>query len=168
MKSKNITNKFIARCFILLVGILSSSNLYSQDKNVYVDKKGVMRWINSKKEVHGFGINYSTPFAHVYRSAKRQEIDLRKVIDNDIYHFKRLGFDLYRVHVWDTQISDTLGNLLLNDHLDTFDYLISKLKEQDINYVVTPIAYWGNGWPEPDTKSPGFSYKYGKNKSTYR
>lgn len=165
MNSKTTLQKFIIGCVILLISISYSSKLHSQNTRVYVDKKGVMRWKGTKKEVHGFGVNYSAPFAHVYRSAKRQGIDIRKTIDNDIYHFKRLGFDLYRVHVWDTQISDTLGNLLSNEHLDTFDYLISKLKEQGINYVITPIAYWGNGWPEPDTKSPGFSYKYGKTKA---
>lgn len=160
-----LCRNFLIGCIVLCTYFWSVIPLYSQNDLVYVDKKGVMRYKGTKKEVQGFGVNYSAPFAHVYRSAKRKGIDIKKVIDNDIYHFKRLGFDLYRVHVWDTQISDTLGNLLANEHLDTFDYLISKLKEQHINYVLTPIAYWGNGWPEPDTKSPGFSYKYGKTKA---
>jgi hypothetical protein len=30
--------------------------------------------------------------------------------------------------VWDTKITDSLGNLLENKHLRLFDYLISKLK----------------------------------------
>jgi len=28
--------------------------------------------------------------------------------------------------------------------------------------VITPIAFWGNGWPEPDFATPGFAHKYGK------
>lgn len=31
-----------------------------------------------------------------------------------------------------------------------------------MKFVLTPIAYWGNGWPSPDEKTPGFSTKYGK------
>lgn len=130
-------------------------------RTVTVDNNGVMRWA-SGEEVQGFGVNYTVPFAHAFRSAKKLGIDPLKAIDQDVYHFKRLGFDLYRCHVWDTEISDTLGNLLYNEHLHAFDYLLSKLAENDINYVLTPIAYWGGGWPEPDPKTPGFSHKYGK------
>ncbi|MFC4723276.1 hypothetical protein ACFO5O_13150 [Geojedonia litorea] len=142
-----------------------SLTLYAQKSkgDVIVDKNGVMLWKNTKEEVKGFGVNYSVPFAHAYRSAEQLGIDVKQAIDNDIYHFTRLGFDLYRLHVWDTEISDTLGNLLENKHLDAFDYLLHKLKKHHINYVITPIAFWGNGWPEPDTDSPGFSHKYGKN-----
>lgn len=144
---------------------LAPNNLSAQKKDVFVDKKGVMRWRHNKKEVKGFGVNYSAPFAHAYRSAKRLGVDIKEAIDQDVYHFSRLGFDLYRIHVWDTEISDTLGNLLANEHLDAFDYLLAKLNEHNINYVITPIAYWGNGWPEPDTYTPGFSHKYGKDNS---
>lgn len=31
-----------------------------------------------------------------------------------------------------------------------------------MKFVLTPIAYWGNGWPSPDEKTLGFSTKYGK------
>ena len=130
--------------------------------NVIVDNNGVMRWEKTKEEVKGFGVNYSVPFAHAYRSAKRMGIDPKQAIDNDVYHFTRLGFDLYRLHVWDTQISDVEGNLLENEYLDTFDYLLKKLSDHNINYVITPIAFWGDGWPEPNTETPGFSHKYGK------
>lgn len=129
---------------------------------VMVDENGVMRWEDSGEEIKGFGANYTVPFAHAYRSARKLGVDPLKAIDQDVYHFSRLGFDLYRVHVWDTEISDTLGNLLFNEHLHAFDYLLKKLGERNINYVLTPIAYWGNGWPEPDEPTPGFSAKYGK------
>ncbi len=148
--------------FLVFVLFLSTFNFSAQNNDVRVDDNGVMRWGKSNEEVKGFGVNYTVPFAHAYRSAKRMGIDPKKAIENDVYHFSRLGFDLYRIHVWDTQISDTLGNLLQNEHLDTFDYLLKKLKEKNINYVITPIAFWGDGWPEPDGDSPGFSHKYGK------
>ncbi len=130
----------------------------------YVDKKGVWRWKDSNKEVCLFGVNYTAPFAHAYRTARRLGIDLEKAIDTDVYHFARLGFDAFRVHVWDTEISDTAGNLLNNEHLRLFDYLLYRLRERGIKCIITPIAYWGNGWPEPDEPTPGFSYKYGKEK----
>lgn len=149
---------------IAVIFLMSSLSIAQQTSNgdVYVDDKGVMRWEKSKEEVKGFGVNYSVPFAHAYRTANKLGVDIKKAIDNDVYHFTRLGFDLYRLHVWDTQISDVEGNLLENEYLDAFDYLLMKLKENNINYVITPIAFWGNGWPEPDTETPGFSYKYGK------
>lgn len=134
-------------------------------KDVFVDEDGVMRWGGTNEEVHGFGVNYSAPFAHAYRSAEKKGLDIKSEIDKDVYHFTRLGFDLYRLHVWDTEISDEKGNLLENDKLETFDYLLNELKKRDINFVITPIAYWGNGWPEPDEDTPGFSNKYGKENS---
>ena len=146
---------------ILLISIFPFY-AYAQPRNVVVDAKGVIRWENDGKEIMGFGVNYTVPFAHAYRSAKKLGIDLKQAIDKDIYHFSRLGFDLYRVHVWDTEISDTLGNLVDNEHLELFDYLLLKLGERNINYVITPIAFWGNGWPEPDDETPGFSHRYGK------
>ena len=151
----------------LIVCIFFISSLQAQNKrsDVFVDDDGIMRWGHNKEEVHGFGVNYSAPFAHAYRSAQKMGLDIKKEIDKDIYHFTRLNFDLYRLHVWDTEISDEKGNLIENEHLEAFDYLLKQLKDRDINFVITPIAYWGNGWPEPDEDTPGFSNKYGKEKS---
>ena len=163
LKFDSMKTKYIILVFVLFFGTINFIAQNNSDKtDVYVDDNGVMRWGESNKEVKGFGVNYTVPFAHAYRSAKRMGIDPKKAINNDVYHFSRLGFDLYRIHVWDTQISDTVGNLLENEYLDTFDYLLQKLKEKKINYVITPIAFWGDGWPEPDGKTPGFSHKYGK------
>lgn len=130
--------------------------------NVVVDANGVMKWGTKGPEVKGFGVNYTTAYAHAYRTAKKRGISLEKAIDDDVYHFARLGFDFFRVHVWDTEISDSLGNLLNNDHLKMFDYTLAKMKERGFHFLITPIAFWGNGWPEPDDKTPGFSRKYGK------
>ncbi|REA64444.1 hypothetical protein DSL64_02525 [Dyadobacter luteus] len=152
----------LALAFLLLI-LFVAPIAYSQKSNdVYVDKGGVMRWGNTKEEVKGFGVNYTVPFAYAYRVAKQLNVSPEKAIDDDVYHFSRLGFDLYRVHVWDTEISDTLGNLLENEHLRLLDYALKKMKDRGIRFVLTPIAYWGNGWPEKDEKTPGFSRKYGK------
>ncbi|WP_044211664.1 hypothetical protein [Flammeovirga sp. OC4] len=147
--------------FTLLLSLLATSLFAHKNQDAFVDKEGVIRWAN-KEEVKGFGVNYTGPFAHAYRSAKKMGINLKDAIDEDIYHFARLGFDGYRIHVWDTEISDSLGNLLVNEHLDLFDYMIAELKKREIKFLITPIAFWGNGWPEKDTYTPGFSHKYGK------
>jgi hypothetical protein len=159
--------KFIGSKYLYLaVALTCSDNLIAQRSpnkdNVYVDRQGIMRWSKSKAEVKGFGINYTVPFAHAYRAAKELNISHREAIDNDVYHFARLGFDAYRVHVWDTEISDSVGNLLDNEHLQLFDYMLKKMKDRGMKFILTPIAFWGNGYPEPDEKTPGFSRKYGK------
>ncbi|WP_298246554.1 hypothetical protein [uncultured Christiangramia sp.] len=146
---------------VLIVLFLNICPVFSQITTV-VDENGIIHWEPSGEEVKGFGVNYSAPFAHAYRSGEKLGLDIKAEIDKDLYHFSRLNFDLYRLHVWDTEISDADGNLLQNEHLDAFDYLLSELKKREINFVITPIAYWGNGWPEPDEDTPGFSNKYGK------
>ncbi len=152
--------KVIIIAILLIVGPgIAISN--AQEK-VSIDDTGIMRWSSSGKEIQGFGVNYTVPFAHAYRSSKKLGVDPKGAIDQDIYHFARLGFDAYRVHVWDTQISDTLGNLLENEHLDLFDYMVSEMQKRGMNMLLTPIAFWGNGWPERDTWTPGFAHKYGK------
>ncbi len=144
-------------CSFLVLFVFNASA-----QNTYIDKKGVWRWKETGKEVCAFGVNYTVPFAHAFRTAKRLGVDMEKAIDVDVYHFARLGLNAFRVHVWDTEISDTLGNLLDNEHLRLFDYLIFKMKSRGMKFIITPIAYWGNGWPEPDEATPGFSARYGK------
>lgn len=156
----NFSKFILAIAMALAIG--SPAFGQSPSDQIEIGQDGIMRWRKDGSEVTGFGVNYTAPFAHAYRSAKRMGIDVKKAIDEDLYHFKRLGLDLYRVHVWDTEISDSLGNLLDNEHLEVFDYLLAQLKAHDIHAIITPIAYWGNGWPEPDEPTPGFSAKYGK------
>ncbi|HEX6226626.1 MAG TPA: cellulase family glycosylhydrolase, partial [Chryseolinea sp.] len=155
--------KFVlALAVVFLSGISGYAQRPGRGSSVFVDEAGVMRWSKSNAEVRGFGINYTVPFAHAYRAAKALNISHKEAIDNDVYHFSRLGFDAYRVHVWDTEISDSLGNLLENEHLQLFDYMLKKMKDRGMKFILTPIAFWGNGYPEPEEKTPGFSHKYGK------
>ena len=156
--------KNILICSILLFacGIVMAQQ---QQNLVYVDKQGVLRWTKGNQEAAFFGVNYTVPFAYGYRSHKALNADLEKAIDADVHHMWRMGMDAFRVHVWDVEISDSTGKLLENDHLRLFDYLIKKLKEKNIKILITPIAFWGNGYPERDEKTPGFSTKYGKGPS---
>lgn len=165
--------KKIYSILVLLSFLVSKENIYSQSKikntdPVYVDKKGIMRWTKNNAEAAFFGVNYTVPFAYGYRSHKVLNVDIEKAIDNDVYHFARLGLDAFRVHVWDVEITDSLGNLLQNEHLRLFDYLLFKLKQRNIKILITPIAFWGNGYPERDIRTNGFSYVYGKGPSVVK
>ncbi len=156
------------RLHITIVGALWGLAVFSAVPKppVFVDAGGVLRDTKTRKELAFFGVNYTVPFAYGFRAVRYTADDHEKIIDQDVYHLSRLGINAFRVHIWDTEISDTLGNLLLNEHLRLFDYLLGKFKERGIKTMITPIAFWGNGYPERDQPTPGFSYKYGKGNAT--
>jgi hypothetical protein len=110
-----------------------------------------------------YGTNYTAPFAHAYRALKSVGVDPKTAIDRDVYHMSRLGLNAFRLHLWDVELSDSVGNLLANDHLDCLDYLISKLEERNIAIVLTAQTNFGNGYPERNTNpNNAYSYKYDK------
>lgn len=149
---------------LLVAAILITCSLFAQ-KNadiLRVDKNGRMIWKNNSQEAFFWGVNYTTPFAHAFRQIARLGEDREKVIDADAYHLSRLGVNAYRIHVWDCEISDSIGNLLQNEHLKLLDYVIYRFQQRGVYIFLTPIAYWGNGYPEPEEKLPGFSGKYNK------
>lgn len=153
--------KFLSLIFIfLLIGTDTFSQKNSGD--VIVDSTGVMRWRNSNVEVKLFGVNYTTPFAYAYRAQKKMGLNLKQAIDLDVAQMVRLGLDAFRVHVWDKEITDSTGNIVANEHLDLLDYLLWKLESNGIKTILTPIAWWGNGWPEPDGVTKGFAQPYSK------
>jgi hypothetical protein len=156
----------IIACLCALT-VLAVTIIYSQSKprkssGVHVDTSGVLRWNGSDEEVRLFGVNYTIPFAYSYRAHKRLGLSIKKAIDLDVAQLARLGLDAYRVHVWDREVSDQNGDLLENEHLDLFDYLLAKLADRGFSVILTPIAWWGNGWPEPDEATKGFSQQYTK------
>jgi hypothetical protein len=103
--------------FLVSMLLIYSLQVYAQSKSkanlVYVDKKGVLRYTKDSKEASFFGVNYTAPFAYSYRAHKALNVDIEKAIQQDVYQMARLGLDAFRVHVWDTEISDTVGNLLI-------------------------------------------------------
>lgn len=106
--------------------------------SAFVDENGGLRWTATGGELAQFGVNYTTPFAHAFRAHRRLGVPLERAIDADVYHFARLGLDAYRIHVWDREISDPAGNLVVNDHVRAFDYLMAKLRERGIKSILTP------------------------------
>lgn len=154
--------KFIIGCFACFAFF---SVLAQEDRNVptvFVDKQGVMRWSDTKQEASFFGVNYTTPFAHAYRALKYKGVDHKEAIDRDIYHFVRLGFNAYRIHIWDVEIADGEGNLLENEHLELLDYLLFRLQEKGIRILITAMTNFGNGYPERNVNTGAFSYLYDK------
>jgi len=159
---------YLLLCFLTFFWLSKTFAQNVKQNLVYVDNKGVLRYTTTKKEAAFFGLNYTVPFAYGYRSHKALNVELEKAIDADVNHMWRLGLDAFRVHVWDVEICDSLGNLLQNEHLRLFDYLLFKLKQHNIKILITPIAFWGNGYPEPDVRTNGFSYVYTKGGSVVR
>lgn len=121
-----------------------------------------MRWSDTRQEAVFFGVNYTLPFAHAYRSMGYLGVDRKQAIDRDVYHLARLGINAYRIHVWDVEVSDAEGNLLENEHLDLLDYLIYKLQERGIRTFITAQTDFGNGYPEHNEPTGGFAYNYDK------
>lgn len=161
------TTRFFAFTFLLVPCLLLQAQPRDKKvKPIYIDKTGTFRWTKDNKEAAFFGVNYTTPFAHAYRAHKVLGINPEDAIREDVYHMARLGLDAFRVHVWDTEISDVEGNLLNNEHLRLYDFLLAELKKRNIKTIITPIAFWGNGYPERDEDTPGFSRFYGRGKLT--
>lgn len=151
---------------LLVLGLSATAQTPPPAKaDVYIDAKGVLRWQGSKQEVALFGVNYTAPFAYSYRALQKLGVKPEQAIDQDVYHLSRLGVDAFRVHVWDVEVTDTVGNLLQNEHLRLLDYLVQQLKARRIKIILTPIAYWGNGYPEKDTAQTGFSGIYPKGRA---
>lgn len=144
--------------FIVTTFTAVSENPYS----VYVDPEGRMRRSDTGGEVRYFGTNYTLPFAHAYRAMERLGVDRKEAIDRDVYHLSRMGINAFRLHLWDAELADSIGNLLENDHLDLLDYLIARLEDRGISVILTVQTNFGNGYPERDTDTGAFTYDYDK------
>lgn len=147
---------------ILICCLFAVGSLAEKRSTVYIDDRGVMRWSDTHREASFFGVNYTLPFAHAYRAIGYLGLDRKAAIEKDVYHFSRLGYNAYRIHVWDVELSDSIGNLIDNEHLELLDYLISKLQERNIRVIITAQTNFGNGYPEPSEPTGGFSYLYPK------
>jgi len=144
-------------CFLFTISVVAQKT-----PDILIDGNGVMRWSDTRREASFFGVNYTLPFAHAYRATGYLGVDRKAAIDRDVYHFARLGFNAYRIHVWDVELTDYKGNLIVTEHLDLLDYLIFRLKERNIHIVITAQTNFGNGYPEKNQPTGGFSYYYNK------
>lgn len=129
---------------------------------VYVDNQGVMRWSDTDAEASFFGTNYTAPFAYAYRALKRKNADLHTAIDRDVYHMALLGLNAFRLHIWDVEITDSIGNLIDNEHLELLDYLVSQVEARGMAVMLTAQTNFGNGYPERNTDTGAYSYRFDK------
>ena len=136
------------------------------DRSVYLDDAGVVRWTDDRTEVALFGANYVLPTASDYRAAGYLHADRRKMIDEDMAQFARLGWDGLRLTFWgDWESADSAGNLIANDHLDLLDYLVARARERGIYMLFSPIQLYSSNWPDAmqrDAATPGFGRVFGK------
>ena len=152
----------ITRYFLLLSILISSPTFGQRHDPVYVDNHGVMRWSETSEKVSLFGVNYTLPFAHAFRAHDYLGVDHKDAIDADVYHMARMGLDVYRCHIWDSEICDSIGNIISTRQLETLDYLLFALNKRNIKSILTPLKFGSNGYPERNTPTPGFSDIYGK------
>ena len=127
---------------------------------VHVDEAGVIRWNADQREVALFGANYSLPSSCDYRAAGYVGADRKKLVEEDMTHFARMGWDAMRLCLWgDWENSDKAGNLIVNDHLDVMDYAIAQAKKRGVYILLTPITTYAAWWPDgnKDEAYPGFS-----------
>jgi len=150
----------------LTLAVVSSSALAQRaNRSVYLDSAGVVRWRDDRQEVRLFGANYVLPTASDYRAAGYVHGDRKKMIDEDMAHFARMGWDGLHLTFWgDWEASDSAGNLIANDHLDLQDYLIARARERGIYMLFSPIQLYGSNWPDAlaDTSAPGFGRRFGR------
>src|SRR5512133_2521133 len=131
------------------------------NRAVYLDSAGVIRWRDTRAEVALFGANYALPSASDFRAPGYLGLDRKKLVDDDMAHFARMGWDGLRLATWgDWENADSAGNLIANEHLDLLDYVVAKARERGIYMLLTPIQTYDAGWPDSLAKSPtypGFS-----------
>jgi len=149
-----------------LATLASSVQAQRADRPVYLDNEGVVRWRDNNQEVTLFGANYVLPTASDYRAAGYLHADRKKMIDEDMAQFARMGWDGLRLTFWgDWEASDSAGNLIANDHLDLQDYLIARARERGIYMLLSPIQLYSSNWPDAlqrDAATPGFGRHFGK------
>ncbi len=130
---------------------------------VYLDDQGVVRWTADKREVALFGANYCLPSGSDYRAAGYVHADRKKLVEKDLTHFARMGWDGLRLCLWgDWENCDKQGNLIVNDHLDVMDYAIAQARQRGIYILFTPITTYSAWWPDGKATDdyPGFSKFY--------
>ena len=148
-------------CIVLLAGIGACALAAPANRLAKVTPDGLLRWQDDNSEVALFGVNYIAPFTMEYAALGSLGLDRRKVIEQDVLHFQRLGLTCMRMPVWDREISDREGNLLQNEPLALQDHLIAEGKRRGIYMILTAMVWYATGNP-----SPGFSTYYTMEQTT--
>ena len=94
------------------------------------------------RKVKLWGVNYYAPFNHNYYNIAELGKDHFSAIDEDIRHFKLLGVELVRMHLYDREITDRDGNIVENHNLKVFDYLVEQCAKNGIFLMLSPTVWW--------------------------
>ena len=120
---------------------------------VFVDAAGVVRWRDSGKEFAAYGANYCLMSGSDFRMSGLVTQDRKAMIDEDMGQFARMGWQALRLCSWgDWENADREGNLIVNEHVDLLDYLITAARRRGIYMLLTPIH----------TYDPAFADQLGK------
>ena len=131
----------IVLSFLLLSG---QTTVFAQRRpSAFVDRNGVLRWTAGRQEIAEFGVHYALPFSTAYANYQDLGLDFEEGIRQDVYHLTRLGLKAYRVHMWDAELTDTLGNLRQNEHLRLLDLTVKEMKDRGFKMLLTPLNYYG-------------------------
>jgi len=158
--------RLLAALWLALIAALApipalSAHTEAATRKVFLDKSGVIRWRDDNSEVALFGANYCLMSGGDYRMAGLIGTDRKKMIDEDMAQFARMGWTALRLCSWgDWENSDREGNLVVNDHVDLLDYLIAKARERGIYILLTPIHGYSPAFPDEMNKpvtNVGFS-----------
>ena len=145
---------------LLLTAAVHAATAQVANRAVYLDSSGIVRWQDNRQEVTLFGANYVLPTASDYRAAGYVHGDRKRMIDEDMAQFARMGWDGIRLTFWgDWDAADSTGNLVANDHLDLLDYLIARARERGIYMLFSPIQLYSSNWPDrmQDSTPRGFA-----------
>lgn len=102
---------------------------------------GIIRDAGGRK-VKLWGVNYYMPFNHNYYNARELGRDHFAAVDEDIRHFKLLGVDLVRMHLYEREVTAFDGRLVENHNMEVFDYLVEQCARNGIYLMLSPITYW--------------------------
>src|SRR5881394_929331 len=154
MERRERVHRILALLGWLAVGG-AAAHAQRASRAVYLDNQGVVRWKDDRQEVALFGANYVLPTASDYRAAGYLHADRKKMIDEDMAHFARMGWDGLRLTFWgDWEASDSAGNL------------IARARERGIYMLFSPIQLYSSNWPDALQDSsalpPGFGRRFGK------
>jgi len=151
----------IATAILALQAGAQQAAAQAATRHAYLDKSGVVRWRDNDEEVALFGANYCLMSGSDYRMAGLVGGDRKKMIDEDMAQFARMGWTALRLCSWgDWENSDAQGNLVVNDHVDLLDYLVAKARERGIHILLTPIHGYSPAFPDQmdkPTQNVGFS-----------
>jgi len=148
MKDKKcwIRNDVCSGICVMLSTVLLASDVWAAPtplpfKPPFIVKDEVISDQDGKK-VKLWGVNYYAPFNHNFVNIRQSGVELETAIDTDIAHLKLMGIDFIRIHLYEREITDNQGNLIDNDHLKAFDYLIEQAYQNGIFMMLTPSTWF--------------------------